>query len=226
MKGQTYLLKRCMSSILCIINKILKWDLLSLKKINLSFYIFFRFSSIVTFFCCRLLFLLAVIDLIHLIASLASFSLPTVLPAFHHHWYFILPYTLPIAQVNLFYAVFIIYLILDYSSNWYFCISDFYDDVNLYNDSTHNRKVHFSDLSSSCCASTIHTLLRSLVYSRINLLHGFYSSKLFFAWVQAYPWRLWGRTHAPVHAKWVHACPNWSMGENPKSSVSLENMEK
>ena len=49
----------------------------------------------------RLLLLLGVADLVHLVTSLLSFSLPTLSPAFHTHSYLhSLPYTLPLAQVK------------------------------------------------------------------------------------------------------------------------------
>ena len=49
----------------------------------------------------RLLLLLGVADLVHLVTSLLSFSLPTLSPAFHTHSYLhSLPYTLPLAQVR------------------------------------------------------------------------------------------------------------------------------
>ena len=45
--------------------------------------------------------LLAVADLVHLVTSLLSFSLPTLSPAFHTHSYLhTLPFTLPLAQVS------------------------------------------------------------------------------------------------------------------------------
>jgi hypothetical protein len=49
----------------------------------------------------RLLMLLAVADTLHLIFSLSSFSLPTLVPAFYTRAYkYTLPYTLPLAQVT------------------------------------------------------------------------------------------------------------------------------
>ena len=49
----------------------------------------------------RLLLLLGVADLVHLVTSLLSFSLPTLSPAFHTHSYLhTLPFTLPLAQVS------------------------------------------------------------------------------------------------------------------------------
>ena len=49
----------------------------------------------------RLLVLLAMADLVHLVTSLLSFSLPTLSPTFHTHSYLhTLPYTLPLAQVS------------------------------------------------------------------------------------------------------------------------------
>ena len=49
----------------------------------------------------RLLVLLGVADLVHLVTSLLSFSLPTLSPTFHTHSYLhTLPFTLPLAQVS------------------------------------------------------------------------------------------------------------------------------
>jgi hypothetical protein len=45
--------------------------------------------------------LLAVADTLHLVFSLSSFSLPTLVPAFYSRAYkYTLPYTLPLAQVS------------------------------------------------------------------------------------------------------------------------------
>jgi hypothetical protein len=49
--------------------------------------------------------LLAVADTLHLVFSLSSFSLPTLVPAFYTRAYkYTLPYTLPLAQVTFFKA--------------------------------------------------------------------------------------------------------------------------
>ena len=48
-----------------------------------------------------MLLLLGVADLVHLVTSLLSFSLPTLSPTFHTHSYLhTLPFTLPLAQVS------------------------------------------------------------------------------------------------------------------------------
>ena len=59
--------------------------------------------AIKMYFCklLRLLMLLAVADTLHLLFSLSSFSLPTLVPAFYTRAYqYTLPYTLPLAQVH------------------------------------------------------------------------------------------------------------------------------
>ena len=49
----------------------------------------------------RLLLLLGLADMLHLLTSLLSFSLPTLSPTFHTHSYLhTLPFTLPLAQVS------------------------------------------------------------------------------------------------------------------------------
>ena len=48
----------------------------------------------------RLLLMLAIVDTVHLVTSLLSFSLPTLFPTFLNTTYkYTLPYTLPLAQV-------------------------------------------------------------------------------------------------------------------------------
>ena len=62
---------------------------------------FVTFCFVTLMLLSRLLVLLGVADLVHLVTSLLSFSLPTLSPTFHTHSYLhTLPYTLPLAQVS------------------------------------------------------------------------------------------------------------------------------
>ena len=50
----------------------------------------------------RLMILLAVVDTVFLLSSCLTFSLPRLSQTYaHKHWAYLLPYTLPIAQVTL-----------------------------------------------------------------------------------------------------------------------------
>ena len=49
----------------------------------------------------RLMILLAVVDTVFLLSSCLTFSLPRLSQTYaHKHWAYLLPYTLPIAQVD------------------------------------------------------------------------------------------------------------------------------
>ena len=68
---------------------------------NIVLYLLFLIQSNPWPAVSRLLLLLGVADLVHLVTSLLSFSLPTLSPTFHTHSYLhTLPFTLPLAQVK------------------------------------------------------------------------------------------------------------------------------
>ena len=51
----------------------------------------------------RLLLMLALVDTFHLVSSALTFSIANLSPAYSGHaWYYVVPYSLPVAQVSTF----------------------------------------------------------------------------------------------------------------------------